>query len=82
MLFSMATAQSLLTDTEAAIQGLLDALADEATQEYSHGSRSWKRADFPGALKALRELRKELREEVAANSHSPIRFGTIARTRI
>ncbi len=77
----MATAQSLLTDTEAAIAGLLAALNDDATQEYSHGSRSWKRADFPGALDRLRAFRTELRKEVAASSRSTVSFGTVARTR-
>lgn len=69
------SAATLLAQTDAAIESLLLAMADEATQEYSYNGRTWKRADFPGALTSLRLLRKELQSEVAQSSRRTIRLG-------
>lgn len=77
----MATAQSLLTQVNSAIESLLTAMADEATQEYSYNGRTWKRADFPTALDSLRRLRTELQTEVAQSSRSVVRVGRLSRPR-
>lgn len=71
----MATASSLLTQTEAAIEALLTALASEATQEYSYQGRSWKRADFPRLLDSLYKTRETLKAEIARGTRRRVRVG-------
>jgi len=72
--------QTLLDNTEAAINGLLTALADCNVQEYSlPDGRKLQRVDFAASLAALRETRTELKREVARKSSSPIRIGKLGR---
>jgi hypothetical protein len=73
-------AQTLLDNTEAAINGLLVALADCNVQEYQlPDGRKLQRVDFGASLTALRAARTELKREVARKSNSPIRVGKLSR---
>lgn len=73
-------AQTLLDNVEAAINGLLLALADCNVQEYQlPDGRKVQRVEFATSLTALRAARIELKREVAFKSASPIRLGKIGR---
>lgn len=75
----MATASSLLEKVDAAIESLLDAMADEATQEYSYGGRTWKRAEFSSCLDTLFKRRDILSGQVSRQSGSSVRVGGLRR---
>lgn len=50
---------------EQAIDSLLVAIADDATQEYSYNGRMWKRAEFSSLLSTLYEIRAICQREDA-----------------
>lgn len=51
---------------EQAIDALLVAIADDATQEYSYNGRMWKRAEFHSLLDSLHEMRAIYQREEAS----------------
>ena len=78
---SMATASDLLTQTEAAISGLLVSIATANCQEYQlPDGRRVRRAEFATTLTALQQLRAGLQREVALQQRGgKIRLGRIVR---
>lgn len=75
------TAAQHLTLVDAAIQGLLEALADEAVQEYTFQGRTYVRADFARTLEALYKRRDILSTQAARESSSPIRLASFGSPR-
>jgi hypothetical protein len=69
ILYGMATSASLLTKVDTAIEGLLDALANDAMTEYSVQGRSYKRAEFDTLLKSLMDTRDRLTRQIAGASN-------------
>lgn len=74
----MTSAADLLAKTDAAIEGLLNAMADDATQEYTVQGKTWKRADFAMCLGQLRLFRTELQKEAGLRSNG-LRLVTVGR---
>lgn len=74
------SASTLLTQTEAAISGLLVALADVNCEEYQMpDGRKVRRAAFAQTLTALQALRTQLNREVARTTRSRVSLGRIRR---
>ena len=74
------SASTLLTQTEAAISGLLTALADANCEEYQMpDGRKLRRAAFAQTLTALQDLRSKLQLEVSRTSRSRVSLGRIRR---
>ena len=75
------SASDLLTQTEAAISGLLTSLADANCQEYRlPDGRSVRRAEFATTLTSLQQLRQVLQREVALQQRGgKVRLGRIVR---
>jgi hypothetical protein len=75
------SASDLLTQTEAAISGLLSSLADANCQEYRlPDGRSVRRAEFATTLTSLQQLRQVLQREVALQQRGgKVRLGRIVR---
>lgn len=72
--------QTLLDNVEAAINGLLTALADCNVQEYQlPDGRKVQRVEFATSLNALRTARTELKREVGRKATSPVRIGKLGR---
>jgi hypothetical protein len=76
----MATAASLLTSTEAAIEALLTAIANPMVEEYQIGNRRVRRPDFARTLDALQRSRALLKREVARTSNNPVRVISLGRS--
>jgi len=73
-------ARTLLDSTEAAINGLLTALANANVQEYSlPDGRKIQRVEFATSLKSLQDLRASLKREVASKNSPRIRLGKLGR---
>lgn len=74
------SASTLLTQTEAAISGLLVALADVNCEEYQMpDGRKVRRAAFAQTLTALQGLRTALNREVSRTTRSRVSLGRIRR---
>lgn len=69
MMCGMATNASLLAKIDTAIEGLLDALANDAMTEYSVSGRSYKRAEFDSLLTSLMGAREKLQRQIAGASN-------------
>lgn len=66
----MATNASLLAKIDARIEGLLDALADEAMVEYKlDNGRTYRRAEFDSLLDTLFKHRERLKQQIAAGGN-------------
>lgn len=73
--------QTLLNKLESAIENLLDAIDNDAVQEYTFGKRTYKRAEFGVTLNALFKNRSILRRQLARASTSPVRVAKLGRAR-
>ena len=73
--------QVLLDKVETAISNLLDAIDNDAVQEYTIGKRTFKRADFGETLNSLFKQRSTLRRQLARSSTSPVRVAKLGRAR-
>jgi hypothetical protein len=72
--------QTLLDQTEAAISGLLLALADCNVQEYAlPDGRKIQRVEFATSLKALQDARSVFKREISFQSGSRVRVGKLGR---
>lgn len=80
MILTGMSASTLLTQTEAAISGLLTALADVNCEEYQMpDGRKVRRAAFAQTLTALQSLRTTLQREVSRVTRSRVSLGRIRR---
>jgi len=77
----MASSASLLAKTEAAIEALLDAIADPNVQEYQVGNRRVRRAEFSTTLDALNRQRAVYRKEVNRATGRSVRVAKLGRSR-
>ena len=72
--------QTLLDNVETAINSLLVALADANVQEYQlPDGRKLQRVDFATSLDALREARRQLKQEISYSNGSRVRVGKLGR---
>ncbi len=75
--------QTLLDQTEAAISGILQSIANTNVEQYTcPDGRMIRRAAFSSTLTSLQEVRRQLKREIASKTRTPIRLGKIGRPRI
>lgn len=75
------SAATLLSKTEDAIAGLLDAIASPNVEEYQIGSRRVRRPDFARTLQSLEAVRAIYQRRVNRSNTSPLRAVKIGRPR-
>lgn len=77
----MATAASLLTQIDAAIEALLTAIADEGVEEWQYNGQRYRRPAFAQLLDSLFARRDILAQQVSRSASGPVRLVGLRRPR-